>query len=217
MAGGSHIFLIGTNLGSPFNAPYVFIGSVARCDVQPFTSTKNRLHCIVNPHRLPPISIEHNPAGREVMLPLRVFKGSRLAQCWHSDGPNTNCWVYFDAAASPRVDRILTPVLAAGSTVRVKGHGIDGGLSGDPTVYLTLYRGDTPAVGVCGEKGCQASSQSTTSIGCNARLGSSDADSGVKPSATAYSDDKNFGCQLDDRRGLEQASGFYKIAVASAG
>ena len=106
VAGGSHIYLIGTNLGSPFNPPVVFIGSVARCDVQPFTSTKNRLHCITSPHRLPPISVEHEPAGREVMLPLRVFKGTRLAQCWHADGPNTNCWIYFDAGATPRVERV---------------------------------------------------------------------------------------------------------------
>ena len=217
VAGGSHIYLIGTNLGSPFNAPHVFIGSVARCDVQPFTSTKNRLHCIVSPHRLPPMSLEHDPKGKEVMLPLRVFQGGRLAQCWHSDGKNKNCWVYFDAAGTPRVDRVLTPVVEGGATVRVAGYGLDGGLTGDPTVYLTLYRGDTPAVGVCGEKGCQASSQSTTAVGCNSRLGSSDADSGVKPSATAFSDYKNFGCQLDNRRGLEMMGGFYRIAVASAG
>ena len=147
VAGGSHIYLIGTNLGSPFNPPYVFIGSVARCDVQPFTSTKNRLHCIVSPHRLPPMDLEYNATNREVMLPLRVFKGTRLAQCWHSDGKNTNCWVYFDPSATPRVERVLTPVLEPSATVRVTGYGLDGGVSGDPTVYLTLYRGDTPSVG----------------------------------------------------------------------
>ena len=109
VAGGSHIFLMGTNLGSPFNPPMVFLGSVARCDVQAFTSTKNRLHCIVNPHRLPPITDEYDGTGesavpREVAgefrekgyagerhLPLRVFKGTRLAQCWHDIGPNKNC------------------------------------------------------------------------------------------------------------------------------
>ena len=103
VAGGSHIYLLGTGLGSPFNPPAVFLGSAARCDVQPFTSTKNRLHCIVNPHRLPPISLEFddtidvtdvgNGGGETnegvVMLPLRVFKGTRLAQCWHVDGETT--------------------------------------------------------------------------------------------------------------------------------
>ena len=46
VAGGSHLYLIGTNLGSAFAPPTVFIGSSGRCDVQPFTSTRNRLHCI---------------------------------------------------------------------------------------------------------------------------------------------------------------------------
>ena len=74
VAGGSHIYLSGTNLGSPFNPPIVFIGSVARCDVQPFTSTKNRLHCIVNPHRLPPITAEYDFDGEDA-VPREVSGG----------------------------------------------------------------------------------------------------------------------------------------------
>ena len=48
-------------------------------------------------------------------------------------------------SATPRVERVLTPVLEPSATVRVTGYGLDGGVSGDPTVYLTLYRGDTPS------------------------------------------------------------------------
>ena len=48
--GGAHVYLSGTDIGSAFAPPDVFIGinADARCVVQPFTSTKNRLHCIVN-------------------------------------------------------------------------------------------------------------------------------------------------------------------------
>ena len=140
VAGGSHIFLVGTNLGSPFSPPMVFVGSVARCDVQPFTSTKNRLHCIVNPRKLPPITADYDAAGKEVSLPLRVFKGTRLAQCWHSEGRNQNCMVLFDSAGTPRVTSVLTPVLEAGATVRVAGYGLDGQIVGDAVTTVLVVR-----------------------------------------------------------------------------
>ena len=58
--GGTHVYLAGTDIGSAFAPPEVFIGinADARCVVQPFTSTKNRLHCIVNPKRLPYVAGE---------------------------------------------------------------------------------------------------------------------------------------------------------------
>ena len=153
---------------------------ITQFDVQPFTSTKNRLHCIINPHRLPPIAHDGysaEPSDAAIKsLPLRVFKGTRLAQCWHSDGANRDCMIHFDTEGTPRIGSVLTPTLEAGSVVRVAGHGIDGAVVGQPAVYLTLYRGETPAVGVCGEKGCQASTVGTSSLGCNSRFGSSDVD-----------------------------------------
>ena len=56
-------------------------------------------------------------------------------------------------------------------------------------VFLTLYRGEQPAVGVCGAKGCQASTQSTESLGCSSRFGSTDDDAEEgEPVAIAWTD-----------------------------
>ena len=64
--GGTHIYLAGTGIGSAFAPPDVFIGinADARCVVQPFTSTRNRLHCIVYAEGLPPPDVVYTPAGR---------------------------------------------------------------------------------------------------------------------------------------------------------
>ena len=111
------------------------------------------------------------------------------------------------------MDRMLTPVVEPGALVRIAGHGIDGGIEGQPKIFLTLYRGETPAVGVCGEKGCQASTQSTQSLGCNSRLGSSDADGGREPMAIAHSDVHSFGCYLDDRNGVQMFGGYFRVSI----
>ena len=47
-AGGTHVYLSGTSVGSAFSPPVVYVGinADAECKVQPFTSTRNRVHCI---------------------------------------------------------------------------------------------------------------------------------------------------------------------------
>ena len=116
--------------------------------------------------------------------------------------------------------RVLTREIEPGGLMMVEGHGIDGGLLGAPRVYLTLYRGDTsPAVGVCGEKACQASNAGSQTIGCNSRLGSSENDgaSGMPQLASSWTNATSFGCTVEDRAGLQQATGYYKVAVAHVG
>ena len=63
--GGTHIYLAGTDIGSAFAPPSVFIGvnAEASCTVQPFTSNRNRLHCIVNPENVPAPDADFNRTG----------------------------------------------------------------------------------------------------------------------------------------------------------
>ena len=62
--GGTHVYLAGTDIGSAFAPPEVYVGirADARCVVQPFTSSRNRLHCIVNAEGLPPPDVAYSPA-----------------------------------------------------------------------------------------------------------------------------------------------------------
>ena len=104
-AGGTHVYLSGTGIGSAFSPPTVFVGinADAECMVQPFTSTRNRLHCILDPEGLPPLDVEYKAAGRFVDHPLRVLKSGRLARCWHTGGINHACFLRFDLAGAPRI------------------------------------------------------------------------------------------------------------------
>eukprot|EP00900_Chrysochromulina_parva_P005178 jgi/Chrpa1/14661/Chrysochromulina_OHIO_Genome00005065-RA len=145
--GGAHIYLSGVDIGSAFAPPKVFIGinADAECKVQPFTSSRNRLHCIVSPENLPAPNPDYYPNGLDlnfgggghgrsgrtrdplfVREPLRVLKEGRLAPCWHVGGLNHNCMIEFDVAATPRVYRMLTTLVESGGHVRVVGRGIDG-------------------------------------------------------------------------------------------
>ena len=252
VGGGAHIYLSGAGLGSAFAPPIILIGNAgAVCEVQPFTSSSNRLHCVVQaallpapvavPQRLlpkppsppppPPGTCEswcadhHSPwtmrcswaacaacslcasiaspeaEGYEEVesdfanLPLRVFVDGRAAACWHVGGLNHGCFVRFDLAGTPRLTRVLTPLLQQGGLLRVAGHGIDGGLGGDGlggdmTVIGRLFSGPgAAAVGQCGEKDCQAATGGLATVGCKERHSDSS-------SAVAYADANNFGCRL---------------------
>ena len=102
-AGGAHVYIGGTDLGSAFAPPSVFIGNQAQaeCKVQPFTSNRNRLHCIVHADNLPPPDWKYDPNGRNISFPLRVSKGARLAQCWHVGGANHGCFILCAPASAP--------------------------------------------------------------------------------------------------------------------
>ena len=167
--------------------------------MQPFTTTRNRLHCIIGAGGLPPPDPEYNAAGRFAQHPLRIYKGTRLAACWHVGGANHDCQLTFDLGATPRMLRVLTPVMHSGAIVRVDGQGIDGGVMGDPLLMGTLYRGASIAVGACGQKDCQASNVGTETIGCASRAGrAGDAVSGQKNALSlTFSDSTSFGCKLD--------------------
>ena len=201
-AGGTHVYLSGTNIGSAFAPPDVFIGSRAdaRCIVQPFTTAKNRLHCIIDAEGLPPPSVQYVEGGSFVTQPLRVVRDGRIAQCWHVGGVNHNCFVRFDVGGTPRVNRLLTPALQSGGVVRLQGHGIDGGVLGSQRMIGTLFRGNGQVVvGACGEKDCAPSSLGVESIGCLSRVGGGgdavrDENGQV---ATAFSNHTQFGCKLD--------------------
>lgn len=234
--GGAHIYLSGVDIGSAFAPPKVFIGinADAECKVQPFTSSRNRLHCIVSPENLPAPNPDYYPNGLDlnfgggghgrsgrtrdplfVREPLRVLKEGRLAPCWHVGGLNHNCMIEFDVAATPRVYRMLTTLVESGGHVRVVGRGIDGGVTGDPKVMATLYRGHNMATGSCGQKDCQASNMGMETVGCITRLGGEEGDSvlGQKTAvATAYSSDNSFGCKLG---ALEPGltAGFFNLSL----
>ena len=203
--GGAHVYLSGTDIGSAFAPPDVFIGinADARCVVQPFTSTKNRLHCIVNAEGLPPPDVHYTAAGRFVEHPLRVVRDGRRARCWHVGGLNHACFVRFDLGATPRIGRLVTPTIQSGGLVRVRGNGVDGGVMGAPGMVGTLYRGDQFIVGVCGEKDCAPSNLGVEVVGCLSRVdGSGDAVAGQDNAvAFAHSDATHFGCQLDQLQG----------------
>ena len=173
-AGGGHVYLFGTDIGSAFSPPTVYVGlnADAQCVVQPFTSNRNRLHCILSGDGLPAPDISYSTTAKIVSEPLRVYKDGRLADCWHVGGLNHGCFLNFDVAGTPRVTKVLTPVVEAGGFVRVVGHGIDGGLTGDPKILSALHRGSRDAgLGSCGQKDCQASNMGTETIGCVAREG----------------------------------------------
>ena len=200
--GGVHVYLAGTGIGSAFAPPEVFLGinADAVCHVQPFTSTRNRLHCIVSPEGLPPPDPQYDPAGRFVSHPLRILKGGKLAMCWHTGGINHACFLRFDLAGNPRLHQLLTPVVQSAGLLRMRGRGIDGGQIGAPGMIATLYRGNGQlVVGACGEKDCAPSNFGMETIGCFSRVdGSGDAvrDQNHVP-ATAFSNETHFGCKLD--------------------
>lgn len=64
---------------------------------------------------------------------------------------------------------MLTTTVESGGTLRLAGHGIDGGMSGRQRMAATLFRGATPVLGACGEKSCQASSLGAETLGCYSR------------------------------------------------
>ena len=111
--GGCHVYLRGTNLGTPFAPPSVFVGarSQVECKVQSFSSAKNRLHCIIQADGAPAPSPIYKPDGIFVDLPILVIKDGKRANCWHKGGINDGCTARFDVGATPRVVRILTPIV----------------------------------------------------------------------------------------------------------
>lgn len=64
---------------------------------------------------------------------------------------------------------MLTTTVESSGTLRLAGHGIDGGMSGRQRMAATLFRGATPVLGACGEKSCQASSLGAETLGCYSR------------------------------------------------
>ena len=216
LVAGTHMYIAGTGIGSAFAPPDVFIGinTEARCVVQPFTSTRNRLHCIISGEGLPPPDVAYTSAGRFAHYPLRVVRDNRVARCWHVGGHNHACFIRFDLGATPRVERLLTPVLQSAGLVRMSGKGIDGGVLGAPGMVGSLYRGGGQlVVGVCGEKDCAPSNLGVEMIGCLSRAGGSgDAVAEGQTVAYAFSDETNFGCKLDTVAG-GLTGGFFNISL----
>jgi hypothetical protein len=215
--GGTHVYLSGAGIGSAFSPPTVFVGinADAECVVQPFTSSRNRLHCIIGAEGLPPPDLAYNPAGRFYDHPLRVYKSGKLAQCWHVGGINHACFVRYDLGGTPRVERLLTPTLQSSGLVRIRGQGIDGGLLGAPGMITTLFRGvGQLVVGACGEKDCAPSNMGMETIGCMSRVdGSGDAVLSQETTpALAWSDSTSFGCKLDALAG-GLTGGFFNLSM----
>jgi hypothetical protein len=216
--GGTHVYLTGTNLGTAFAPPSVYLGDKleVQCAVQPFTSSNNRLHCIIQSSNVPQALSEYSANGSFVSLKLRAFKGGNLAECWHKGGLNEGCFLRFDIGGTPRVTRVLTPVAESGGTLRLLGDGIDGGLRGATKLKAALYRGSTPLLGACGEKDCQASSLGADTLGCHSRPDAGgDGVGGLTQAlqlATSYSDTSRFGCVLDGLTGGVRGA-FFNVSL----
>ena len=210
--GGSHVYISGTDIGSAFAPPTVLIGTTGQveCKVQPFTTTNNRLHCIIGSVGTPTPTPQYEPEGAFVSLPINVLKGGQRAECW------VDCSATFDIGGSARVLRLLTPTVDSGGTFRISGEGIDGGLRGAPKFAASVYRGATPVLGSCGEKDCQASDMGSETLGCYSRpdaggdgVGGQSQESQV---AVAFSDATRFGCQLDAMEG-GLTGGFFNLSL----
>lgn len=146
--GGTHVYLSGTDIGSAFAPPIVVLGERGQvdCKVQPFTSARNRLHCIISAAHAPAPLTEYNADGAFVSLPLHLYHRSKRAKCWHEAALGDSCTVRFDVGATPRVLRVLTPLVEPNGMLRLSGEGIDGGLTGAQRLAATLYRGAVPAL-----------------------------------------------------------------------
>ena len=219
--GGTHVYISGTNIGTAFAPPLVFLGlaSQLECQVQPFTSAKNRMHCIISSENAPAPMPDYRATGSYITLPLRLYKGSQPAACWQ-EGTDAleGCSVRFDIGGTPRILRVLTQVVESGDTLRLAGQGINGGLKGAPLLAATLFRGAVPVLGACGEKDCQASNMGAETIGCYSRpdAGGDGVSGGAQENvlATAFSDDTRFGCVLDEVAG-GLTGGFFNVSVSA--
>lgn len=131
VGGGSSIYITGTDLGDPFNAPTVLIGnnpnpSPTICSTQSFTSTTTRIHCKIDHDTgaLPAL-----PAGRwgsehEKKITLHVLVDGREAYCdngKHIGGTGLgDCRLTFDVGGTPLITAVHTPLVSAGELLRVQ-------------------------------------------------------------------------------------------------
>ena len=221
--GGTHVYISGTDIGTAFAPPTVAlgIGGHVKCKVQPFTSTNNRLHCIVSAQNAPAPTPEYRRNGKFVSLPLHLYHRGQLARCWHRWRQHLiehPCGVRFDVGGTPRVLRVLTPTVESSGVLRVSGEGIDGGLRGAQRLAATLYRGAVPVLGACGEKDCQASSMGAEALGCYSRPDAGgDGVSGEAQKAqlaNVFSDGARFGCVLDRLSG-GMAGGYFNVSLTA--
>ena len=216
--GGTHVYISGTDIGSAFAPPTVTLGlrGQVECVVQPFTTAKNRIHCIIASANAPTPTDAYYADGEFVSLPLRLYARGRLAECWHEGTLGDSCAVRFDIGGTPRVLRVLTLTVESAGTLRVSGAGIDGGLKGAQRLAATLYRGAVPVLGACGEKDCQASNMGAETLGCYSRpnAGGDGTSGGAQESqiATAFSDATRFGCVLDKLAG-GLTGGFFNVSL----
>ena len=128
-AGGVHLYLAGSDLGTAFSPPQIRLGvnGDAECVVQSFTSSPSRLHCIVAAIGLPAPTPVYAASGTFLDVPLFAYHNTDShADCWHMGGVNHGCFIRFDLAGTPRISSVLTPMLEQGSELRIAGQGIDG-------------------------------------------------------------------------------------------
>ena len=209
----------GAHVRIPFwQPPTVLLGArrQVECTVQQFTSSKNRLHCIISAKNAPSPTAEYNAGGTFVSLPLTLYKNGKAGDCWHVFGLNSGCVVRFDVGGTARVLRVLTRTVESGGLLRLSGEGIDGGLTGAPRFAGALFRGATPVLGACGEKDCQASNVGAETLSCYSRpdAGGDGVGGSTQASqlAVAHSNLTRFGCTLDALAG-GTAGGHFNLSL----
>ena len=187
--GGVHIIVTGTDLGSTFAPPTIRVGinGDAECVVQTFSSTRNRMHCIVSAEGLPAPTPSYDASGSFQDVPLFAYRNAEnYADCWHVGGVNHGCFLRFDLGGTPRLSTLLTPWLQSASELRVAGHGLEG------RVEVKLSR----------ESGGQQ-------LGCRTH----DADTDI---ALAYGNSTVLGCELE-AVGLSLAAGHFNVSLSVSG
>ena len=131
VGGGSSIYITGTDLGDPFNAPVVLISNNPNptptpCIVQSFTSTATRIHCKVDhtSGKLPALAAGQWGLAHEKKIALHVIVNGREAYCdngKHIGGTGLgDCRLTFDVGGTPLVTAVLTPSLTPGELLRVQ-------------------------------------------------------------------------------------------------
>eukprot|EP00966_Prymnesium_polylepis_P064513 1495581-Prymnesium_polylepis.1 len=152
VGGGSELYIVGTDLGDPFNQPVVLIGNNPNpfptpCKVEGFTSTSVRFHCTIQPEGLPVLHQADYGTNYFADLTLHVLVNGREAMCdvgARVGGTGLgDCTVRFDVGGTPRIVQLPTRALQGGEMLRLQAtdRAALGGANYSDGVVVRLRRG----------------------------------------------------------------------------
>eukprot|EP00966_Prymnesium_polylepis_P216940 5021157-Prymnesium_polylepis.1 len=205
VGGGSDLYIVGTDLGDPFNAPTVLIGNnpnplMTTCKVETFTSLSTRFHCTIDSGRLPtqPDNVGGWGQARASLLTLHVIVDGREAMCDNGDRIDGtgigDCRLRFDIGATPLVAAVRTPLLGDGELLRLRA------LSKEP---LSAASGDKLTIQL---------RRGSSLLGCPL-LAEEDGIAFFEPPEGLGANDNEVGCRL--RSDPAFAAGFWEVRLRS--